>query len=78
MKTLQELHSFASQNMLLVMKNCAKWSHAFESQKRVENYVKIVPKSIPKGQCGGPRAKKEPRQGGLGAEVEPTVKPRRQ
>ena len=62
---------------LFCKKNVAKLIHAFECQKGVENNIKIAPEWTPKGQCVGPRAKKEPRQGGLGAEVEPTVKPRR-
>ena len=65
-------------NTVCVWKNRAKWSHAFEGQKSIENNAKRAPKSKPKAQFGSPRAKKEPSQCGLGAEVEPTVKPRRQ
>ena len=78
LRSVRKIRKVIKKNNLLASKKHAKWSHACECKKSIENDAKRAPKSSPKAQFGSPRAKKEPSQCGLGAEVEPTVKPRRQ
>ena len=78
MRSVNKIRKVIKKNNLFASEKHAKWSHAFESQKSIENDAERAPKLIPKGKFGSPRVRKEPSQGDLGAEVEPTVKPTRQ